>query len=209
MRFIKLLVVLMLLSLGVSPAWAAEGEATTTVKNANQMLQGLLRKHAAPGSGEEKKLAAELNSKLRGFLDVEELGRRALGENAKKFSAAELGEFTRLLREIVEANYLRALRSQLEYQVSYQRETAEGSAFRVVTEVKTQGGKGTPKTIGIDYVLHRDAGTLRVFDLVTDGVGMVENYRSQFNRIIAKEGSAGLLERLRKKRVQAGGPEGS
>src|SRR5262249_36855809 len=105
------------LTLFVAPlARAADGEATATVRAANQTLQTLLKKNAAAGSPEEKKLTAELNDKLRGFLDIDELGRRALGENAKKFSAEELTEFTRLLREIVEANYLRAMRSQLEYE---------------------------------------------------------------------------------------------
>jgi ABC-type transporter MlaC component len=34
-------------------------------------------------------------------------------------------------------------------------------------------------------------------------VGLVENYRAQFNRIIAKEGFDGLLERMRKKAKKA------
>jgi phospholipid transport system substrate-binding protein len=196
------------LSILVSLAWtaaafAADGRGTTTVRGANETLQGLLRKGAGTGGGEDAKLTAELNTKLRGFLDVEELGRRSLGENAKKFDAAGLAEFTRLLREIVEANYLRALRNQLDYEVRYLGEKAEGGDLRVTTAVKTRGGKGRPRTIDIDYVLHQEGGGLRVFDLVTDGVGLVENYRSQFNRIIAREGAEGLLQRLRKKRLQS------
>jgi phospholipid transport system substrate-binding protein len=192
------------LTLFVAPlARAADGEGTATVRAANQTLQSLLKKGATPGSAEEKKLTEELNTKLRGFLDVDELGKRALGENAKKFSAEELAEFTKLLREIVEANYLRALRSQLEYEVSYLKESNEGKTLRVTTTVKTKGSKDGPaRTIDIDYVLHKDGASLRVFDLVTDGIGLVENYKSQFNRVIAKEGAAGLLGRMRKKAVK-------
>jgi phospholipid transport system substrate-binding protein len=200
-RLWSLLMFVVVLMLGAR-AQAAEGEATATVRSANQTLQGLLRKSATPGSPEEKKLTSELNAKLRGFLDVDELGRRALGENAKKFQPAELTEFTTLLREIVEGNYLRALRSQLEYEVSYLKETTESGAFRVATTVKTQADKGRPRAIEIDYVLRRDGGAFRVFDLVTDGVGLIENYKSQFNRIIAKEGASGLLQRMRKKKLQ-------
>ncbi|HEY3498404.1 MAG TPA: ABC transporter substrate-binding protein [Polyangiaceae bacterium] len=201
-KFLSLLVVS--LTLFAAPlARAADGEGTTTVRAANQTLQSLLKKGAAPGSSEEKKLTEELNTKLRGFLDIDELGKRALGENAKKFSAEELAEFTRLLREIVEGNYLRALRSQLEFEVNYLKETNEGKTLRVATTVKTKAGKDGPaRTIDIDYVLHKDGGSLRVFDLVTDGIGLVENYKSQFNRIIAKEGAAGLLTRMRKKTVK-------
>jgi phospholipid transport system substrate-binding protein len=56
--------------------------------------------------------------------------------------------------------------------------------------------------MSIDYVLHQSDSAWRVFDLVTDGVGLVQNYRSQFNKVIAKEGVAGLLERMRKKSLE-------
>ena len=58
--------------------------------------------------------------------------------------------------------------------------------------------------MSVDYVLRKEGDTWRAYDLVTDGVGLVENYRAQFNKIIAKEGVAGLLERMRKKKAQNG-----
>ena len=70
----------------------------------------------------------------------------------------------------------------------------------VATEVRS-AKSGRKQTMSIDYVLHENANAWRVFDLVTDGVGLVENYRSQFNKIIAKEGVTGLLDRMRKKKV--------
>jgi ABC-type transporter MlaC component len=38
--------------------------------------------------------------------------------------------------------------------------------------------------------------------VVTDGVGLVENYRAQFNKIIARDGFGGLMDRMRKKRAK-------
>jgi ABC-type transporter MlaC component len=38
--------------------------------------------------------------------------------------------------------------------------------------------------------------------VVTDGVGLVDNYRAQFNKIIAKDGMSGLIDRMRKKRAK-------
>jgi phospholipid transport system substrate-binding protein len=73
----------------------------------------------------------------------------------------------------------------------------------VKTQIKTQR-RGRPLTIKIDYVLVSQAGALRAFDVVTDGVGLVDNYRAQFNKIIAKDGFAGLIAKM-KKRQQAGG----
>jgi phospholipid transport system substrate-binding protein len=190
---------LVVLALGVRSAHA-EGAATTTVRKANATLNELLRKKAPPGSAEEKNLARDVTSKLSGFLDVDELGKRALRDHWDKLSDQEKKEFSTLLRELVEASYLRALRSQLEYDVTYVSETAKDANVRVATEVRPQNGK-RKQTISIDYVLHQDQSAWRVFDLVTDGVGLVENYRSQFNKVIAKEGVGGLLARMRKKKL--------
>ena len=42
-------------------------------------------------------------------------------------------------------------------------------------------------------------GTFRGFDVSTDGVSMLNNYRSQLNRIIAKDGVPGLITKMKKK----------
>ena len=38
----------------------------------------------------------------------------------------------------------------------------------------------------------------RIVDITVDGVSTVENYRSSFNRVIAKDGVEGLIQRLEK-----------
>ena len=182
-------------------AEAAEGAPTATVRQANRTLTDLLRKKAAPGSAEEKALATEVTAKLAGFLDVDELGRRALKDHWGKLTEGQRQEFSKLLRELVEASYLKALRSQLEYEVAYVGEAPKDSGVSVATEVRARRN-GRKQTISIDYVLHQNQSAWRVFDLVTDGVGLVQNYRAQFNKVIAKEGVQGLLERMRKKKVE-------
>jgi phospholipid transport system substrate-binding protein len=203
-RALFVLTALSMLVLGTRPA-LAEGAATASVRKANQTLSDLLRKKAAPGSAEEKALTKEVTSKLSSFLDVDELGRRALKDHWSKLNDEQKKEFSKLLRELVEANYLKALRSQLEYQVTYVGESAKDSGVSVATEVRSTKG-ARKQAMSIDYVLHENASAWRVFDLVTDGVGLVENYRSQFNKIIAKEGVSGLLDRMRKKKVASAPP---
>jgi phospholipid transport system substrate-binding protein len=199
-----LFVLTTLVAVGLTvPALAADGPATESVRKANQTLSELLRKKAAPGSAEEKALTKEVTTRLSTFLDVDELGKRALKDHWSKLSEQQRKEFSTLLRELVEANYLKALRSQLEYEVAYVGEKPKDSGVSVATEVRSTKN-GRKQTMSIDYVLHQSANTWRVFDLVTDGVGLVENYRSQFNKVIAKEGVAGLLDRMSKKKVSAG-----
>jgi phospholipid transport system substrate-binding protein len=186
-----------------TPAFADDGPGTAAVRRANDSVTALLKQKPPPGSEAEKKLAAEISAQLKSFLDVEKLGERALGEHYKALSAAQKKQYLTLLRELVEGNYIKAMRSDASYQVRYlKEEEKEGSRF-VSTELELQRN-GRPETMSVDYVLQKEGDTWRAFDLITDGVGLVENYRAQFNKIIAKEGVNGLLDRMRKKKAQNG-----
>ncbi len=183
-------------------AQAADGPATATVRQANDTLHSLLRRKVTPGSPEEKQQASQVTAKLQNFLDVDELGRRAMRDQWSKLKPAQQAEFSKLLREIVEGHYLRALRSELDYDVAYLGEKPHGDEASVSTELRVTR-KGKKQVISVDYTLRHDKGAWRVFDIVTDGVGLVENYRAQFNQVIAKEGVEGLLTRMRKKSLGA------
>src|SRR5262245_55851969 len=110
-----LVAALLPVSLGERQA-LAEGAATASVRKANQTLRDLLKKKVEPGSAEEKALSREVTSKLSSFLDVDELGRRAMKDHWEKLTPEQKKEFSTLLRDLVESNYVKALRSQLEYE---------------------------------------------------------------------------------------------
>jgi phospholipid transport system substrate-binding protein len=182
-------------------ARAGEGEGTRAVHQANDTVRELLKKKVAPGGSEEKKLSAEVTRSVRHFLDIDALGKQAMRDQWSKMSAAQKSEFLRLLRGLVEANYVKALRANLDYRVRYLGEEAAGDG-RVLVKTEIQVERhGRPRAIAIEYLLAREGKTWRAADVVTDGVGLVENYRAQFDKIIARDGVAGLLDRMRKKRA--------
>jgi phospholipid transport system substrate-binding protein len=179
---------------------SSQGEGARTVRRANTSVQELLREHAEPGSAAEKKLASQVTRSVRDFLDIDTLGKRAMRDHWAALSAAQRREFLELLRGLVEANYIKAMRANLEYEVNYLGEEKQDEHLLVKTEVVAQR-RGRPRSISIDYLLAREGQSWRAFDVVTDGVGLVENYRAQFNKIIARDGVNGLLDRMRKKRA--------
>lgn len=186
-----------------APAWADDGPGTSAVRRANDGVKALLDQKPAPGSPEEKRLASQISTRLKGFLDIAELGERALGDHYAKLSPAQRKEFLTLLRDLVEANYIKAMRSNSTYEVRYVKEEEQDGGRLVSTElVLTRNGR--PEVMSVDYRLRKEGDQWRAFDLVTDGVGLVENYRAQFNQIIAKEAIDGLLDRMRKKKAQNG-----
>ena len=121
-----------------------------------------------------------------------------------KLSPAQQKEFLDTLRALIEDNYVRGLRANLEYQVDYAGETADKDGnVTVATKINTKR-KGRVYTIGIDYVLVKDGDKLRAWDVKTDGVGLVENYRTMFDKIIEKDGFDGLIAKMKKKQAASG-----
>jgi phospholipid transport system substrate-binding protein len=195
----KRLILVALVLLAV-PAFAAPkaGPGTTAVKTANDNISGLLKQKVAPGSKEEAELASKVAGSVRDFLDIDELGKRAMVDQWSKLTTAQQDEFLKTLRALIEDNYIKGLRSNLEYTVDYTGESTENGNLVVVTQIITKR-HNRPLKIEIDYVLKKEGDKLKAYDVRTDGVGLVENYRQQFNKIVDKDGFAGLIAKMKKK----------
>ncbi len=194
---------ILLLSLLLVIGWTATAQAgpngvgTKTVRKVNTALSATM-KGKTSSKVQEGKLLREGRKLLSGFLNIEELGQRALKDHWVKLGTAQRAEFLSLLRKLIETNYVKGLRSNLKYEVSYMGEENEGKHLLVQTVVVSKR-KGRPLKIEIDYLLSKSEGKWRTFDIKTDGIGLVENYRAMFNKIIGKSGFEDLLKRMRKK----------
>jgi ABC-type transporter MlaC component len=183
---------------------AKTGPGTQAVRAANDTIAGLLKQKAAPGSKEEKDLAAKVTTSVRSFLDIDQLGKRAMVDNWSKLSRAQQDQFLALLRALIEDNYVRGLRANLDYQVDYAAESTDADHNVVVTTKINTRRRGRPYAIAVDYVLVKDGDKLRAWDVKTDGVGLVENYRTMFDKIIDKDGFDGLIAKMKKKQAGSG-----
>jgi phospholipid transport system substrate-binding protein len=193
----RLLVILFVLC--SIPAFADKpGPGTAVVKNANEKISGLLKEKVTAGSKEEKDLAGKVAGSVRDFLDIDELGKRAMEDQWKKLTPAQQTEFLSTLRDLIEDNYVKGLRSNLDYSVDYTGESIADGSTVVTTQINTKR-HNRPYKIEVDYVLKNIGDKLRAYDVKTDGVGLVDNYREQFNKIIDKEGFTGLITRMKKK----------
>jgi phospholipid transport system substrate-binding protein len=140
---------------------------------------------------------------VRDFLDIDELGKRAMADQWAKLTAAQQQEFLSTLRALIEDNYVRGLRSNLTYTVDYTGESTDKAGNTVVTTTINTKRKNRTLKISVDYVLKKQGDKLKAYDVKTDGVGLVENYKTQFNKIIEKEGFTGLIARMKKKQSAA------
>jgi len=168
------------------------------LRRSHARINELLRNGYEASSPEGKKVQATIKEVVNGFLDYRELGKRSLGQHWEARTKKEQEEFVSVLRDLIERNYVRQLRSNLDYEVVYRRQEVSGAEATVLTAVRIEKNKRVAET-EILYKLREVDGAWFVFDIVTDGVSLIRNYRTQFNRIINKESYPALLKKMRRK----------
>lgn len=179
-------------------ALAAPDTAMSTLKAKNGEVDKLLRNKVEKGTPAEQKQKDEIKQLAATLLDYDELAKRALAGHWEKLTPAQRKEFVSTLRELIERNYVKQLRSNLDYQVQYKGEQLESDDAIVTTIVKVKSaGKNTDAEI--IYKMHKVGAEWRVWDVVTDEVSLVRSYKTQFNKIITEQSYDALLKKMKSK----------
>ena len=63
--------------------------------------------------------------------------------------------------------------------------------------MKTLVVTGKGQEIPVDYRLLSESGRYRIYDVVIEGISLVQNYRSQFSSILEKSSFGELMDKLR------------
>ena len=130
----------------------------------------------------------------RMFDDVE-LSRRTLARNWNTLNTPQRQEFVQLFRQVLEKAYVDKILSYTDEKIVFDKESMlSGNQSEVPTRIVTSS-----KTIPISYRMIMKDGVWKVYDVVIENVSLVQNYRTQFNDILAKDTPEQLLETLRKK----------
>ena len=188
-HFTAALSVLALSLASVGSAFA--GGATDVVKSKQTALFDLI-KQSTPES--EKKVAALFDE----MLDYQALTEGSLGTEWAARTDAEKAQFSDLLKQLVRKGYERNLKKILNFGVDYVSEDAAGDAVLVKTKAKSKTD-AREEPVEIVFKLAQKGGTWRVQDIVTEGVSLVSSYRSQFTKIVKKDGFPALIQKMKDK----------
>ena len=172
---------------GVSEAEAAKAEQFIRTKH-NKVRQ-VLRTPDTP------KRANQLTELLGEFLDYDRLARLSLDKEWAKRSPKERDHFVSLLRQLVERQYQRNMESTLAYKVKWVGTEPIETGIKVNSSARSVKKKRQPP-ITIDYSMSPAGKEWKVFDIFTDEVSLVKNYKRQFRRVIKEEGWSGLIGRM-------------
>ena len=167
---------------------------TTAEASVNRVLDVLRdSKLKSPAAKEKKK--EKLRVIYKDMFDEIEFSKRTLTRNWNKFSPAERVEFVKLFEQVLEKSYIDKILDYSNEKVDFYKESMlSDNQAEIQTKIVTAS-----KEIPIYYRMILKDGKWKVYDVVVENVSLVQNYRTQFNDILAKDTPEQLLEILRKK----------
>ena len=138
---------------------------------------------------------AQVRKVAESIFDYPDTARRSLGQHWTARTPEQQQEFIKLFADILDRSYVSKIDLYQGERVQYTGETIDGNEATVKTMITAKQGSDIP----VDYRMHMKSGRWAVYDVIIEGVSLVSNYRTQFNKIIQTESYDALVQRLRAK----------
>jgi phospholipid transport system substrate-binding protein len=165
--------------------------ATAFVQSMDQKVKPLL----ANSAQNKDKIIKILNQ----MLDFPTLCKNSLGKHWEGKTDAQRKEFTDTLKALIEKNVVKRLKDTRTHKIKYQSEELGRDNTATVVTIVSDGDGPRAQQIEIAYKLQKRGRGWIVTDMVTDGVSLVSNYRSQFNKIITQDGWDAMIKKMKDK----------
>jgi phospholipid transport system substrate-binding protein len=177
---------------------ALAGPPTDQLKTA---IDDVIRTLEDPGLKGEAK-TVERRRKVRAIanstFDWTETAKRSLARHWSARSDTERKEFVTLFGDLLERSYISQIEKYGGERILYVGEQIDGEQAVVKTKIITKQGTEVP----VDYRMLRRSDRWMVYDVVIEGVSMVSNYRTQFNKIIQTSSYGELVRRMKLKQEE-------
>jgi phospholipid transport system substrate-binding protein len=174
---------------------ALAGPPTDQLKGSIERVLQVLADPALKSDAKAPERRQRIRAAANEIFDFPEIARRTLGRHWTTLSEPQRKEFVALFSDLLERSYVTRIEQYGGEKIVYASERGEGDLSSVGTKILTKGGSEVP----VDYRMAKRGERWLVYDVNVEGVSLVSNYRTQFNKIIQTDGAAELLKRLRTK----------
>jgi phospholipid transport system substrate-binding protein len=174
----------------------AQGGPTAQVKASITKVVDILKDPALKKAEKEEERRKQLRDVILPRFDFREMAQRSLGLHWRDRTPQERDEFVSLFTDLLEGFYRKRIESYTDEEILYTGEQLEDKFAVVNTKIVSRKEQ---LDVPVEYkVILRD-GQWKVYDVVIEGVSLVSNYRSQFNRIIRTSSYAELVRKMKVK----------
>ena len=144
---------------------------------------------------QKEELRAQLAQVIYPRFDFTEMAKRALGPHWGRRSSEEQREFVKIFAELLGKSYAERIESSTNQNILYTREIEDKNYAKVDTKIVSENHE----EFSINYKLHSVDKEWKVYDLVIEDISLVNNYRSQFDRVIARSSFEELVRMMKEK----------
>jgi phospholipid transport system substrate-binding protein len=179
------------------PGSVSAGAPTEQIQSAVERVTTILKDPKLQAEAKRKELKDAVYPKF----DFTEMARRSLGSHWQRRSPEEQREFVRLFTELVENAYMTNLDGYQGEKVVIGGERQDKEFAEVDTKIITKKGE----EFAVNYKLRQAGNDWKIYDVVIENISIVNNYRSQFNRVIAQSSFDDLFRKMKDKQFEAAG----
>jgi phospholipid transport system substrate-binding protein len=174
---------------------ADAGVPTEQVRGTVDQVLTILQDPSLKPDSKQKERREQLRRVIFARFDFAEMARRSLGGEWRRRTAAEQQEFVNVFTDLLQDNYIGTIESYNGDKVAYNRELKDQDNAEVQTTLTTKGDAA----YSINYRLRLVDKDWKVYDVVIENISVVNNYRSQFNRVISKSSDQDLVRAMKEK----------
>lgn len=175
-----------LLALAATLAMAAQ----TPTQRVEQTIAAIVAVLHEEGTAREEKWQ-HIGSIIDEGFDFRSMSQSVLARNWRAATKEEKRQFVEFFSQYLEETYRAKIESHTNQRVEVTKETVRGDRAVVNTAIVTDATR-----VPVDYKLKNNGGTWYAYDVVIEGVSLVNNYRNTFDAIVKSEGMDGLLRDL-------------
>ena len=178
-----------------APAESLAGPATDQVKGTVDQVIKILTDPTLKGETKVQERRAKIRQVVLQRFGFTEMSKRSLGRYWSERTPEERTEFVRLFTDLLERAYIERVDGYSGEQVVYLGESVDGDYSEVRSKIVTKRNQEIP----ITYRLQKASANWEVYDVIVEGVSLVNNYRTQFSKIIRTSSYQELVKKMQVK----------
>ena len=184
------------MAVAAGPAPAAAGLPTDQLRGAVDKVIRTLEDPALKSPGRQADRRGAIRKIANEIFDFTEIAKRSMARHWQPLSEAQRTEFVGLFADLLERSYISKIEVYGGEKIQYSGERVDGDYSIVSTKIVTKNGTEVP----VDYrMIRRGPERWLVYDVNIEGVSLVANYRTQFNKIIQTSSYNELVNKLKHK----------
>jgi len=182
-----------------APVVVEAGAPTDQLKSSVEQIVKVLEDPSLKADARLKERRAAIRKEAQVVFDFTETAKRALGRHWQGLSETDRQEFTGLFTDLIERAYISKIERYRGERIAYAGESVDGGLATVRTRFVTKQGTEIP----VDYRMQQRGDRWLVYDVSVEGISLVNNYRTQFEKIIQTSSYAELVRKMKAAEVRA------